>query len=230
MLVTDEVLFIHAPKTGGISVTEYLIWNLPGRKLLFLPADRDRPRPLERARNLLRQVRYVDGDRHAPLAGVLRQLQVLGRSLDDFRTVLAVIRNPYDLEVSRFAYYARSYHRGLTELARSGDFDRFCRVAGYPWGTPSPIEDWYTLGGELPANMRLLRFEQLADGIHSALPSITRERRPLRHRNPSARGDWHTFVTADNEPMIYEKYRWLFRFYDRHHADDGDGPQRSGTR
>ena len=195
MLLSDDVLFIHAPKTGGISVVEYLAWNLPGRKVLFRPGGRGHPRPLERARDLLRQVSYADGDRHAPLTAAADQLHAVGRSLDDVRTVLAVIRNPYDLEVSRFAFYAQSYHRGLSELARSGDFERFCRGAGYPWGPPQPIEDWYTLDGEVPANMRLLRFEVLGAGIKSTIPSIARELRPLRHRNPSARGDWRAYIT-----------------------------------
>ena len=150
---------------------------------------------------MFRQVRYVDGDRHAALAEAADQLRVLGRSLDDVRTVLAVIRNPYDLEVSRFAFYAQSYHRGLSELAMSGDFERFCRDAGYPWGTPRPIEDWYTLDGEVPANMRLLRFEELGAGIRRDVPSIGRELRPLRHRNPSARGDWHAFITPEVEQV-----------------------------
>ena len=184
MLVGDDVLFIHPPKTGGMSVVEYLLWNLPGRKTVFVPPGHARPRPLEWARNLMRQVRYVDGERHATLPRAIRQLESLGRSFEDVPTVLAVVRNPYDLEVSRFGYYAGFYQPGLSELARSGDFDRFVREAGYPWGTPTPIEEWYTVHGAVPPNLRILRFEHLADDLRGALPSITQERRPLRHRNP----------------------------------------------
>ena len=60
--------------------------TFPGSKALFLPAHHQHPRPRERARNLIRHVRYVAGDRHATLSDAVRQLESLGRTLDGFRT------------------------------------------------------------------------------------------------------------------------------------------------
>ena len=44
MLVCDDVLFIHVPKTGGMSATRFLIDNVPGKKLLTAPDGNATPR------------------------------------------------------------------------------------------------------------------------------------------------------------------------------------------
>jgi hypothetical protein len=207
VLFNSDVLFIHVPKAAGMAVTQYLIDNLPGPTTLSVPAGHAPPDP---------RLQVVEGTRHENLPEAVERLRTLNRSLDSFRLVLAVIRNPYALEVSRFHYYrlGRPWDRGLLyDLAATGDFDRFCREALYPYiRAPKPIETFYTIDGAMPSNMRLLRAEQLADDLASALgpPKI-----PLERVNESRHQHWSEYITTQNEPYIFEKFRWLFQFYPR---------------
>src|SRR5215217_63459 len=96
MVFSEDVLFLHVPKTGGVSVAHYLLRSLHPPIHYVIPghlglADRpgyihipDTPhRNLERAREFLRE---------------------RGIALADFKAIIAVIRNPYDLAVSNYAY------------------------------------------------------------------------------------------------------------------------------
>jgi hypothetical protein len=211
MLVSENVLFIHAPKTAGMAVTDYLAANLPGPKVLTLPAGHE---------YAVSDVTIRPGRRHENLAEAVNYLAEMGRSLEDFKLVLAVIRNPYEIEVSRYHYYrlGHPWDRGrLQDLALAGDFDRFCREALYPYiAAPSPIESYYTLDGDTPPkNMRLLRHEHLAEELDAVLANILVRHKPLEQVNTTMHGPWQQYVTADNEPFIFEKYRWLFHFYKR---------------
>lgn len=100
MVFTDDVLFLHVPKTGGVSVAHYLLRALQPPIHYVIPGHlgfanqpgyvhiRDTPhRNLERARDFLRE---------------------RGIELSDFRVIIAVIRNPYDLAVSHYAYQRRA--------------------------------------------------------------------------------------------------------------------------
>jgi hypothetical protein len=208
VLIADGVLFVHPPKTAGTSVVEFLVKNLPGEKTLTMPPGQ----PAQKG------ARILPGIRHETLAQAVTVVEGLDMRLTDFRLVLAVIRNPYDLEVSRFAYFrlGHPWDRGRPqEIALTGDFDRFCREAGYPWGHHAPIERWYTLDGRMPSNLRLIRFESLAQELTDVVGGITTVRYPLQHRNATSRDDWRSYVNSTNEPLLFAKYRWLFQFYDR---------------
>ncbi len=208
MLFTDEVLFIHPPKTAGMAVTEYLIANLPGTKTLTVPAGHASSSP---------DVVVVTGRRHENLPEAAERLRELGRTVDGFRVILAVIRNPYDLEVSRFHYYqlGHPWDAGLLQdLAMTGDFEAFVRGATYPYiRAPRPIESFYTLDGVIPRQLRMLRTERLAEDLSAILG---RPRVPLRSVNATQHGHWSEYLTSQNEPLIYDKYRWLFQFYPRY--------------
>src|SRR5204862_3166773 len=65
------------------------------------------------------KLRRIAGTRHENLVQAAQVLAPLGRKLGDFEIVLALIRNPYDLEVSRFRYLRRG-HLGVPGLADTG--------------------------------------------------------------------------------------------------------------
>jgi hypothetical protein len=213
MLIAGGVLFVHAPKTAGTSVVEYLVKNLPGEKILTMPPGHVAQKGTQ----------TVPGTRHETLAQAIKVAEGLGFGVDDFSLLLAVTRNPYDLEVSRYAYLrlGHPWDRGRPqEIALTGDFDRFCREAGYPWGHPTPIERWYTLDGHVPSNMRLLRFEHLDGDLAQALSPISAMRYRLKHRNATNHVAWRSYINAENEAAIYEKFRWLFQYYERVRVTD----------
>lgn len=240
MLFNDELLFLHVPKAAGTSLTSYLIRSLGGRITSTEPVDRLAPadrvsavaraklglRRLRRRVGLLRrpQLRVIAGTRHETLAEASVVLRSLGRRLEDFHMIIAVVRNPYDLEVSRYHFF-RHGHLGVKGLAReyaeelalAGDFAAFARHAPYHGRLPGQIEDWFEIEGRIPDNMRILRFENLQRELDEAIAPLGRHRSSLPKLNASAHGPYRDYITRETEEAIYNKYRWPFdrEFYPR---------------
>jgi hypothetical protein len=240
MLFNDKLLFLHVPKAAGTSVTSFLIGNLPGRVMLTEPTDRlevsDRVprtarlklglRRLRRQLGLLKRpsLKVIEGTRHETLREASETLRRLGRRLEDFEAILAVIRNPYDLEVSRFHFFRHGHlgvaglaHEYAEELALAGDFATFAHRAAYHGRLPGRIEDWFEIDGQVPDNMRILRFENLAEGLGAALAALSPIASPLPKLNASRHPSYTTYLTPEIEEAIYQKYRWPFDrgFYQR---------------
>jgi len=240
MLFNDKLLFLHVPKTAGTSITSFLIRNLRGRVTLTEPADRLEPgdrvrlttrvgvsaRQLRRRLGLLRRpsLRVLEGTRHETLEEAAATLAGLGRKLADFEAILAVIRNPYDLEVSRFHFFRHGHlgikglvHEYAEELALAGDFATFARKAPYHGRLPGRIEDWFEIGGRMPDNLRVVRFETLEQDLYRTVAPFCRIASSLPKLNSSQHDPYKEYLTSDTEEAIYQKYKWPFDrdFYPR---------------
>jgi hypothetical protein len=240
MLFDDRLLFVHVPKTAGIAITNFLIHNIPGSMTLTEPSDAPDPsiklparvRAKLKLKRFLtvsrlwypRRVRVVHGKRHERLFEARETLARFQRSLDDFHAILAVVRNPYDLEVSRYHFLRLGYH-GVTGLARgreqrfamAQDFEQFALSAPFGGRRGVCIEQWYEIDGRMPDNLRLLRFETLEDELLRAFGEIYPIATRLCRENASSHGPWRTYLTPASEEAIYRKYQWLFdkRYYAR---------------
>jgi len=120
MIFGERLLFVHVPKTGGSSVTVYLLGVLPKPIYLSQPIRDDRiDEP---------GVVQIPGLRHEGLAEARELVAGHGFDIRRFPLILATIRNPYDLEVSRYAYLRAGYpwERGPEQdLALAYDFEEF---------------------------------------------------------------------------------------------------------
>lgn len=233
MLFDDRLLFVHVPKTAGIAITNFLIHNIPGSMTLTEPSGAPdasvqlpaRVRAKLKLKRLLtvsrlwypRRVRVVDGKRHERLVEARETLARFGRSLDDFHTILAVVRNPYDLELSRYHFLRLGYH-GIEGLARGREqrlamvkeFEQFALSAPFGGRQGVRIEQWYEIDGRMPENLCLLQFETLEDELLRAFGDIYPVTTRLRRENASSHGPWRTYLTPASEGAIYRKYQWLF--------------------
>jgi hypothetical protein len=178
-----------------------------------------------------RKVRPLEGHpesgRHEDLFQARTFLAAHGTGVEAFRLILVVVRNPYDLEVSRYHYMRKGHHgiRGLAhelaqKIAIEGDFEQFALTAPYHGQMPARIERWYELDGRIPTNMRIARFECLEDDLRDIVGKLSPIRRKLRRLNSSGRGPYRDYLTSAAEEAIYRKFRWVFDqgFYRREAA------------
>lgn len=240
VLFDDKLLFVHVPKTAGVSITKFLIDSCPGKITLF--EERYRPHPsiplparvrVKLAVKKLMQaggigmpgsVTIVEGNPHARLFQAQECIAKLGRKLDDFCAIVAVVRNPYDLEVSRYHYLRMGWHgvRGLArgaeqKIAMEGDFEKFALNAPYHGRLAARIEEWYEIEGRMPANMRIVRFERLEEDLRQVVGEFYPIKAKLRRLNATRHEPYASYLSLRSEEAIYNKYRWLFdrQFYAR---------------
>lgn len=206
MLFSKDLLFIHVPKTGGMSVTECLLDILPPPVYYSHP---EHDSALEG-----RGIVQLAGTRHETLEEAAMIVRRWGFDLDTFPRILAVIRNPYSLEVSRYAYLqaGHPWDRGENQrLAMRCDFETFARCSTHHSGPKRPIESYFLVNGRLPANVTLLRFENLHDEVTRLASSLglpPPENFPWKNR--SIHHDFRAYYTAEAERAVRQRYRWLF--------------------
>src|SRR5215211_2395751 len=115
MVFNSDVLFLHVPKTGGVSVTQYLL------ETLSPPIYYVRPQPMRRyERN---GFVHIAGPSHYSIEAADGIVREHGFRVEAFPLILAVLRNPYDWAVSHYAYFrqlalAERRVGPLQELAR----------------------------------------------------------------------------------------------------------------
>jgi SAM-dependent methyltransferase len=216
VIFTKDILFLHVPKTGGMSVSSYLLEVLPAPVYYVRPAHA-REDFAERE-----GVVRVAGGRHQSLPAAAEFLRDYGLELADFRLILAVLRNPYSLEVSRYHYLRQGHPQDggpNQRLALTRDFTTFAAKSSFKADRDSrPLENYLYLEGKLPPNLTIARFENLEADVKGALSSIgIEDGGSLPWRNVSRHGDFASYYTKEAEEAVYRKYGWVFEagFYER---------------
>jgi hypothetical protein len=213
MIFCKDLLFIHIPKTAGISIGHYFLEILPRPLYYSLPQSEPQP-PFE-------DVTFFPGIRHETLGEARKIIKEYGFELRKFPVILAVIRNPYSLEVSRFAYLQHNYpwDRGKNQdLALTGSFETFARESHHHRGPNKPIESYLLVDGKLPANLRTIKCEDLPQALSEVLEEIgVKTSTALPWKNKSKHDDYRTYYTPAAEEAVFKKYQWLFDqgYYER---------------
>jgi hypothetical protein len=214
MIFSRHVLFLHVPKTGGLSVSRYLLDTLP-RPIFYA-------RPAEDQTAVPDGVTVLEGIRHEPLAMAANVVEQHGYRLADFSSILATVRNPYEIEVSRYAFLQLPWHltRAVRppewELAVNADFPTF--ACGSRPHSGRRIEEYFLCNAESPDNLKILRFERLEGDLVAALERVgIAASGQLPRLNTSEHADFASYYTAAAEEAVYAKYRWVFDqgFYPR---------------
>lgn len=209
LLFSEKLLFLHVQKTGGLSVTEFLVDVLP--KPVWYQS-RHPQAPLTRD-----GVHHITGNPHAGLAEAARLVQRHGFALERFPRILAVLRNPYEIEVSNYEHVRQPNERGITHnrqgIAVALPFDEYIHatLSDKAKIRRRSFEDMFFLDGAVPDNMRIVNFEHLADGIKRQLREIgieTDKELPWRHRGTY--GDWRSYYTPESEELVFRAHRWMF--------------------
>lgn len=94
MIWNEDMLFIHAPKTAGMSLTEMLIRDLPG-KVFSTGAAVNKKED---------NAQFIASGRHEILAPAYYLLALHNRKFSDFKAIFAVMRNPSSLQEPPYSY------------------------------------------------------------------------------------------------------------------------------
>ena len=96
---TKDLLFIHVMKTGGTSVTHFLLQQLP-RPVYYIARAKH---SLDDGTGFV----YIHGKGHQRLGEAQVLLRPHGFDVQSFPLILAIVRNPYDMLVSYYAWQRR---------------------------------------------------------------------------------------------------------------------------
>jgi len=140
------------------------------------------------------------------------------------------MRNPYDLEVSRYHYLRKGHKidRGVAQdLATAGDFKQYLAAAPFFGSMPPRLDRYFRIGDYLPRNLKVLRFERLATDIDTSMgPYLRADRTALPHMNKSHHDDFWTYYDEEAEELCYQRHNWFFdmSFYERRSEFDEPKP------
>nr|WP_295467474.1 hypothetical protein [Mesorhizobium sp.] len=160
MIWNEEIVFIHVPKTAGMSLTTMLVGGLKGRVFM---TGHDKH---ERRGN----VTLLMGGRHETMAQAQIVLEMHNRPLSSFQKVIAVMREPYTLEISRYNYLriGHPWDAGPAQkIAMSTDFKGYLLAAPFFGYKPPRLDAFYHAFGAIPANAVFLKFEHLSEDIRA---------------------------------------------------------------
>ncbi len=214
MIFNREVLFLHVPKTAGKSITQSLGATLARPLWAYVPVG------TERSLRSLPDVEGITFERSSGHEGVSKAFQTmteLGLRPRDLQMILLVIRRPYDLMVSNYHFMREQYENNVGrenfELARTLGFEDWIEQVRF-----ADMSRFFLVHQRSqPAQLRVLRYEHLAEEYAAAMASIGYEPAPLPHLNASTHPDAEELLTPRAEAAIYEKFQYLFDngYYDR---------------
>ena len=220
---SDDVLFIHVPKCAGWSVKRWLQKALPG---FVLPENTPNNLPMG----------------HTPLR---HMEQWTGKKPSSYKTIIAVIRNPYERELSEWNYrrdrFAKGHrhifdivaasHTTLTSfmLDPMSEWHRLnyerpgqARVTKEPDGTSYATHGgfwmyWLAINGEIPDNVQILRQENLATELPAAVAEFTTGDLPEVPRlNATTHDEAMRYHTPLSVQLTEHRCKWAFdNYYER---------------
>jgi len=216
MVISQDIIFIHIAKTGGMSCADFLLKNL--RSPIY---NCYTPLVKKPKQGMLPGVTIVaDVGRHIPLRKARPHVQRLtGKSIEEMGKILAIIRHPFTLEYSYFRHLqrpqiAKRRQKGSSELVKlaQGDFKTFVAKAGHlrPGGTQ---EDYFLIDGERPDNLQLIRFEELSNTFPEAVKDYLVAGRDAQFPMLNASGpstELQSLLDEETRELIYHKHRYMF--------------------
>ncbi len=210
MIFTDEVLFLHVPKTGGMKLTGDFLKNLKGDIRITVP---------EGHHNAIGEETILAGKRHENLADAQEFFiqNELPHRIETFKAIVVVIRNPYDLLVSRYFYLRKNnpWDQGkAAEIAKTSDFETFATTAP----TFFKIKDYLLYNNVVPSNLVVIRFEDFINQINFRLNNFLKSPISNSKENSSKHNHYLEYINnQETESGVYRTFSYLFNkgYYSR---------------
>lgn len=205
MLINDDFVFLHVPKTAGKSLTKYMIgaWSAPIRGYV----SRNQGSELVDVMRPGVTLEVTGG--HEDMRKAAAILRGQNRRIHDMKAVFVCIRNPYDVAVSTYFFMRETYRNNLENRrfrsASERSFEEF-------WTTDvdNMPQRWLTLNGKVLPNRRIIRYEHLREDLDALAQEFGFRESLLPHLNVGSREHYSVYMTRRAEAAIFEKYRYLF--------------------
>lgn len=221
MLFNKDLVFIHIGKTGGISCSRYLLENLKQPIYNCHLSAESEIAQLPKAKGA---IPLTDTHRHWTLEQSLNYIKGYNeRGLDDFKIVVAVVRNPITLEYSFYNHMKKAHVRGQRGPAAKvildmsdGPFSEFVKNAGYhvPGLTQ---DDFVRVNGAIPEKVNLVKFESIdRDFIDTVTPYLRPGaskqfvRSNTTHYGKDGNAKRNRDITDEALEAIYQKHQYMF--------------------
>lgn len=149
----NDLMFFHIPKTGGTSFAAFL------KKELFKYNG-------HKKHKVINLENY-----HEPLAN---KIKAVGEEAFYNSTVIAIVRNPYDVVVSLYFWYKRKYKEKHSDLKTYPHVKKIAKMSFddyIDWYVEnySNFKEYLLVDDKLPDNVRLLRLEHLEEDAKKLL-------------------------------------------------------------
>lgn len=145
--------------------------------------------------------------------------KVLSKELSDFEMILIVIRNPYELVVSRYHYLLLNHpwDKGpAKEIALKSSFQEFAINAPHYF----TLAKYMLYKNAFPKNLHIIRYEDLHSQINPKIKKYLKSTISLSEKNnTTSHKKWQDYITNKGiENSIYLKFKYVFDkgFYSRY--------------
>lgn len=157
------------------------------------------------------------GRRHGTLKESFKYLEKAKVNFNKIKKVIAVVRNPYDYELSLWNYYNLMVGKGkMTEKSRvesvqKGDFKNFVKQ-NFLHRPGVKIEDFVKMRGTVHPKVQLIKLEELSTDLNKLIEEFGRPEVNIKlpHKNKSKKKAGFEDYDAEMIGLINKKYKWLF--------------------
>lgn len=211
MIFNKDILFIHIGKTGGTSAADYLCKTLHSPVYNVIP--------LRAHEKQIGSEIMLEGQRHANLTEAKSFLRERGISLNSFKKIIAVIRHPYNLEISLFNYYLRLLENQphildnapkRKKILENGSFEEFVKGKFFHRHNMY-IRKYVSINGKVHPKVQLIKFENLTEEFLKIGAKYGNGNIEFPHLNKTKETKPEELITPDIELLLYRKYQWVFR-------------------
>lgn len=180
MLHSRDFAFIHVPKTGGMSVTRFLINAVEAPVTVFAPANAEAHcHAMAETPQALEKLSYVHGKRHETCEEACAQIE--GHGLPVPPHAFSVVRHPFDLMLSYYKHMRKPWiwkQRGMSantlrdapKLAMELDFEEFCDACAFYDMTDEDLTRYYCTA--CFETFEIVPMERLSSYLSLRLPGI----------------------------------------------------------
>jgi len=208
MLWNGEFAYIYMPRTASRSLCVHFVQNWKGP--VFGTASQGHVNEIVKS---VTKPNFVSvGRGHENLVQAKLILSKFGRTFTQFKKIIFVVRNPYDLVLSNYYFLKQSYPTNKNNknciIANESNFEEFCLRFSHP-----DVRNWFMLDGTVLGNMQIIRYEHLKDDLSLVEEFSSLNIDSISHYNKIPRNeDMSAVLTVKAESIIYEAYQHLFAF------------------